>query len=100
VVVQQARTALAQIDGWIAQEERREAERRTGEERRPPPPEWLIQRGLNRKNIDAVHVGDCWMAKKSGRCEAASREQVLDALAHHVEACTYCRPDTALGLLG
>jgi hypothetical protein len=46
-VVQQAAAALSQIDGWIADEERRDADRRQGEERRPPPPAWLIQYGLN-----------------------------------------------------
>ncbi|MFF9025728.1 DUF6233 domain-containing protein [Streptomyces eurythermus] len=53
------------------------------------PAQWLIQYGLNRNNIDAVHTGDCW---------AATRQQALDAL-QHVPACVHCRPDTALGLL-
>ncbi|MGA5416596.1 DUF6233 domain-containing protein [Streptomyces pseudogriseolus] len=99
VVVQQATAAVRQLDGWIADEERREAERRRGEERRPAPPEWLIQHGLNRSNVDGVHVGDCWAAAKSGRCRPASREQVVEALRHGVVACVHCRPDTALGLL-
>ncbi|MDQ1018838.1 DUF6233 domain-containing protein [Streptomyces afghaniensis] len=100
VVVQQATAALRQIDGWIADEERREAERRRAEEVRPSPSDWLIQYGLNRNNIDAVHAGDCWAARRSGRCRPASREQALEALAHHVKACEFCRPDTALGLPG
>ncbi|MFD8520926.1 DUF6233 domain-containing protein [Streptomyces capillispiralis] len=99
VVVQQATAAVRQLDGWIADEERREAERRRGEEMRPPPPDWLLQYGLNRKNVDAVHAGDCWAATKSGRCRPASREQVVEALRHGVPACMHCRPDTALGLL-
>ncbi|MFF5968190.1 DUF6233 domain-containing protein [Streptomyces collinus] len=99
VVVQQATAALRQIDGWIADEERREAERRRGEEMRPPPPEWLVQYGLNRANVDAVHRGDCWAAAKSGRCRPVTREQALDALRHAVSACTFCRPDTELGVL-
>ncbi|MFZ4160491.1 DUF6233 domain-containing protein [Streptomyces griseoincarnatus] len=97
VVVQQATAALAQLDGWIAAEERREAERRRGEEARPAPPEWLIERGLNRDNLVAVHRGDCWDAGK--RHVPVPRAQALDALRQHVPACTQCRPDTALGLL-
>ncbi|ELS55837.1 DUF6233 domain-containing protein [Streptomyces viridochromogenes] len=98
VVVQQATAALAQLDRWIADEERREAERRRGEERRPPPPEWLIERGLNPKNIVAVHTGDCWGL--GDRCRPVSRSQALEALEHGVPACRLCRPDTALGYEG
>jgi hypothetical protein len=99
VVVEQATASLRQLDGWIAAEERREAERRRGEEMRPPPPGWLLQYGLNRQNVDAVHVGECWAAAKSGRCRAVSREQALDALRQQVPACDHCRPDTELGFL-
>lgn len=60
---------------WIADEERREAERRRGEEMRPPPPDWLLQYGLNRKNVDAARAGDCWAATKSGRWRPASHER-------------------------
>ncbi|MEU5108432.1 DUF6233 domain-containing protein [Streptomyces sp. NPDC021354] len=99
VVVQQAPAALAQIDGWIAVEERREAEQRRGVEVRPAPPDWLIQYGLNRNNMDAVRTGDCWSAAKSGRCRPATRQQALDALRQQVPPCIHCRPDTALGIL-
>ncbi|MFJ2271812.1 DUF6233 domain-containing protein [Streptomyces sp. NPDC087849] len=99
VVVQQATAALAQIDGWIAVEERREAERRRGVEMRPAPPDWLIQYGLNRTNVGAVHIGDCWAAAKSGRCRPATRQQALDAQRQQVPPCIHCRPDTALGIL-
>src|SRR4051794_4111499 len=99
VVVQQATAALAQIDGWIAVEERREAERHRGEEMRPPPPEWLLQHGLNRTNVDAVHTGECWAAAKSGRCHPVTRQQAFEALRQQVPACIHCRPDTALGIL-
>jgi hypothetical protein len=99
VVVQQATAALQQIDGWIVAEERREAERQCSEEMRPPPPEWLVQYGLNRRNVDSVHRGDCWAAAKSGRCRPVTREQALEALRHDVSACTFCRPDTELGVL-
>ncbi|MFE9906434.1 DUF6233 domain-containing protein [Streptomyces achromogenes] len=99
VVEQQAATALRQIDGWIAEERRREAERCRGKSSRPPGPDWLIQHGLNRVNVDFVHVGDCWAAKKSGRCKPVSRAQALDALRQLVPACPHCRPDTELGLI-
>jgi hypothetical protein len=99
VVEQQAVRQLALIDRWIAEEERREAERLQGAQMRPAPPEWLIQYGLNRTNVDAVHVGGCWAAKKSGRCRPATREQALDALRDQVPGCVHCRPDTALGLV-
>ncbi|MEV5880623.1 DUF6233 domain-containing protein [Streptomyces sp. NPDC052101] len=99
VVEQQTARQLALIDRWIADEERREAERRRGEERRPTEPEWLIQYGLNRNNIDAIHVGGCRAPAKSGRCSPATRQQALDSLRRRVPACPHCRPDTALGIL-
>ncbi|MER6738235.1 DUF6233 domain-containing protein [Streptomyces puniciscabiei] len=97
VVAEHTARQLATIDAWIVEEERREAGRRQGEERRPPAPEWLIQYGLNRTNIDAVHVGDCWAAKKSGRCRPATREQVIYALRQQVPPCVHCQPDSTLG---
>ncbi|MET7816262.1 DUF6233 domain-containing protein [Streptomyces sp. NPDC005395] len=97
VVEQQARSALTQIDGWIAAEEEREASRRQAEERRPPPPEFLIQYGLNPANIDAVHLGHCWAAEQSDRCQPATKEQIVEALQQHIHACIHCRPDTELG---
>jgi hypothetical protein len=99
VVMQQATAALAQIDGWIAQEEPREAARRRAEEMRSPPPEWLIERGLQKTNLVAVHAGGCWTVRKSSRCVAVSQAQALEALRQQVPACTHCCPDTALGLL-
>ncbi|MEV5737652.1 DUF6233 domain-containing protein [Streptomyces sp. NPDC052292] len=92
MVAQQATAALAQLDGWIASEERREVEHRRGEETRPLAPDWLIQYGLNR------HTGECWAATKIGRCRPATRQQALDALRQQVP-CVHCRPDTALGVL-
>ncbi|MEU3412054.1 DUF6233 domain-containing protein [Streptomyces sp. NPDC006658] len=98
VVEQQAARQPALIDRWIAEEQQRQAERRRGEERRPQPAQWLIQYGLNRSNVDAVHTGDCWAAAKSGRGRPATRQQARDALLRHVPACVHCRPDTALGI--
>ncbi|MGV9991905.1 DUF6233 domain-containing protein [Streptomyces sp. NPDC003374] len=97
VVVQQATAALAQLDRWIADEERRERERRRGARRRPPQPAWLIEQGLDRRNAVAVHTGGCWAA--GGRSVPATREQAVEALRRQVPACTHCRPDTELGFL-
>ncbi|MFJ3311131.1 DUF6233 domain-containing protein [Streptomyces sp. NPDC086549] len=60
----------------------------------------MVQYGLNRRNLDSVHVGDCWAAKKSGRCRPVSREQAVEALQNHVSPCVHCRPDTVLGFPG
>ncbi|MGV9246912.1 DUF6233 domain-containing protein [Streptomyces sp. NPDC003710] len=99
VVVQQATAALAQLDRWITEEQRREAEHRRAQEMRRPPPEWLIERGLNKDNLVAVHVGDCWTVRKSSRCIGVSRVQALDALRRQVPACPHCRADSALGFM-
>ncbi|MFF5550481.1 DUF6233 domain-containing protein [Streptomyces olivaceoviridis] len=88
------------VDRWIAEEERREAERRRGEEMRPTPLDWLIQYGLNRDNVDAVHDGGCRTAKKSGRRRPATGEQALDALRNQVPPCVHCQLDAVLGIGG
>ncbi|MFI7021048.1 DUF6233 domain-containing protein [Streptomyces sp. NPDC050164] len=87
---------LARTRRWIADEERREVERCVGEARRPPALEWLIERGLDRNNIVAVHTGECWDPGK--RVRPATRAQAIEALRHKVPACSKCRPDTALGI--
>ncbi|MEV6839382.1 DUF6233 domain-containing protein [Streptomyces sp. NPDC051133] len=66
------------------------------EEQRPADPEWLVQHGLNKTNMDAVHAGDCWAARKSGRCKPATRRQALDALRRQVAHYVHCRPETKL----
>ncbi|MFI2207058.1 DUF6233 domain-containing protein [Streptomyces sp. NPDC020192] len=99
VVEQQPARQLALIDRCIADEERRERERRQGEERRPTEPELLIRYGLNRSNVDAVHVGGCWAATNGGRCRPATRHQALTHCAVRYRPCPHCRPDTALGIL-
>lgn len=97
VFVQQATAGLAQIDRWIADEERREGERRVGEARRPPPPEWLIDRSLGGRHPMAVHTGGCHTAGKYAR--SATQQEAMRALADSVPACTHCGPDTTLGIL-
>ncbi|MFE3577823.1 DUF6233 domain-containing protein [Streptomyces vinaceus] len=64
----------------------------------PPPPPWLIEHsiGVGRTPV-RVHVGGCWDARS--RCRPADRDMARRALVEGVEACTHCRPDTALGVL-
>ncbi|MFB7115944.1 DUF6233 domain-containing protein [Streptomyces sp. NPDC056190] len=67
---------------------------------RPSQPDWLVEHGLDRRHLVALHTSDCWIAARSGRCVAVTRAQAMDALRQHVPACTHCRRDTALGFLG
>jgi hypothetical protein len=87
---------LSRTRRWIADEERRQAEKRVGEARRQPAPDFLIERGLDRSNIVALHTGACWDPGK--RVNPATRAQAIEALRQHVPACTRCRPDAALGI--
>ncbi|MER7507101.1 DUF6233 domain-containing protein [Streptomyces lavendulae] len=88
---------LQRTRDWIAAEEQAlaaEAHRLPP----PPPPEWLIEHGIGSGRPPVrVHVGDCWDTRT--RCKPASVDQARRALAEGVEACTHCRPDTALGVL-
>ncbi|WP_046730674.1 DUF6233 domain-containing protein [Streptomyces humi] len=99
VVQQQAERSLAEIDRWIAAEERKAAALRHAAERDRWRPDWLVQYGLNRRDIGWLHRGDCWAAAKSGRCRPVTREQALDALRHDVPACAHCQPAAELGFL-
>ncbi|MFF3643406.1 DUF6233 domain-containing protein [Streptomyces sp. NPDC002564] len=97
VVVQQSERALAEIDRWITDEERREAERARGAAARPPAPAWLIEGGSGRPAI-YVHEGGCHMAGKHTRGLTADQaRQVL--VEGQATACPHCRPDTLLGVL-
>lgn len=82
---------------WIADEERREAEWRVGKARRRPTPEWLIERGLDRNNIVALHTGQCWDPGK--RTKPVTREQPIEALRQRVPACVrrYATESSPLG---
>jgi hypothetical protein len=97
VVEQQARDQLAQIDRWIADEERRQTEQENAAARRPPTPDWIIERGLNARHAVYVHAGGCHMTGK--RIRPVTEGQARQALAESVDACPHCRPDTALGVL-
>ncbi|MFJ3445728.1 DUF6233 domain-containing protein [Streptomyces sp. NPDC086081] len=57
----------------------------------------MIEHGLDRRNIVALHTGQCWDPGK--RAEPATRAQAVEALHRQVPACTKCRPDTALGIV-
>lgn len=99
VVADQARRQLAQIDAWIAAEQRRITERERAAQTRPQPADWLLEHGLDKRDILSVHTGDCWSGSKSTRTRAITREQAIQSLANGISACTHCRPDTELGLL-
>ncbi|MFJ9117449.1 DUF6233 domain-containing protein [Streptomyces sp. NPDC102394] len=58
-------------------EKRREAERRRGLDARPLAPDWLIERGLSRRNAVYVHVGDCWNA--GSQSKGVGRDQPVRA---------------------
>ncbi|WP_326740871.1 DUF6233 domain-containing protein [Streptomyces sp. NBC_01022] len=81
----------------IAAAEQREAERRKGEERHPP--DWIVELGIG---VGAppteVHAGDCYAAGKRRR--VIDRDQARALLSEGIRACTHCRPDTDLGVLG
>ncbi|MEV6549206.1 DUF6233 domain-containing protein [Streptomyces sp. NPDC051597] len=88
------------IDQAIADLKRREAEREEGQRRRPPPPEWTIEHALGGPHLlIAVHTGDCWLLHHAKRMRAVDRDTARQALADGVEACGFCRPDTALGMI-
>ncbi|MFJ3878085.1 DUF6233 domain-containing protein [Streptomyces sp. NPDC090077] len=88
---------LARTRDWIAAEEKLlevEAHRLPP----PPPPDWLIEHGIGTGRPPVrVHVGGCWDTKS--RCKPATADLARRALVEGVEACTHCRPDTALGVL-
>lgn len=100
VIEQQARASLAQVDRWIAVEQRREAERRTAEARRPAPPAWLMERGTGAGSpLTGIHKGGCPMAK-GARVRPISEEDARRALYGNVElACPFCNPDTELRVI-
>ncbi|MGP3684131.1 DUF6233 domain-containing protein [Streptomyces sp. IBSNAI002] len=63
-----------------------------------PTPGWLIEHGIGVGRAPVrVHAGGCWDTRS--RCKPADRDTARRALAEGVEACTHCRPDTALGVL-
>ncbi|MEU7066870.1 DUF6233 domain-containing protein [Streptomyces sp. NPDC046161] len=88
---------LQRTRDWIAAEERHLAVEATRLPA-PPPPDWLIEHGIGTGRPPVrVHVGGCWDTRT--RCKPASADLARRALAEGVEACTHCRPDTALGVL-
>ncbi|MFF3687510.1 DUF6233 domain-containing protein [Streptomyces sp. NPDC002187] len=91
------RLQLAAVQRAIVRQEQQVAIHR----RSPLPdvvPDWMLERGIGQGAPPvAVHVGGCHMAGK--RTETLERDQAVRALTDGVEACSHCRPDTALGLL-
>lgn len=88
---------LTRIDEAIAVAEQREAEARRGAEVRPPPPAYVVQLGIGTGPPVAIHVGGCPVA--GSRVRPLDADQARRALVD-VEACSMCRPDTELGVLG
>lgn len=98
VVVQQNAQQLAQLDHWIADEERREAEQQAGEARRAAvQPGWIL--GLSPDGRpEEVHVGGCTLAGQR-RQRTIPMVQARELLAQDIAApCDFCRPDSGLGL--
>ncbi|MFF4645005.1 DUF6233 domain-containing protein [Streptomyces sp. NPDC001389] len=88
---------LDRVRQQIAVEETVAAER-SARQAPPPPPDWLLEHGIGAgRQPVRVHVGDCWDTRT--RCKPATADVARRALAEGVEACTHCRPDTALGVL-
>lgn len=89
---------LERTRGWIAAEEKRLAEQAA---RLPPPaaPDWELETDLGRRPV-RVHVGGCTMGGKGLRMKAVTRDDALRLLGvDRLEACPYCSPDAALGVL-
>ncbi|MFD6828179.1 hypothetical protein CH313_27805 [Streptomyces sp. TSRI0384-2] len=90
---------LARVRGWREAEEQRQVERAAGAARRPPLADWVVELGIGQGAPPVcVHAGDCYAI--GARKRPLSRPELLSALASGVEACTHCRPDTAVGYLG
>lgn len=90
---------VARIDDKIRRvrvEEEQKARAAAAREERAP--DWLIEYGLNRDAMpNAVHVGGCSMAGK--RSKGVDSDTARRALAGGVAPCSFCRPDTELGIL-
>ncbi|MCX5144647.1 DUF6233 domain-containing protein [Streptomyces sp. NBC_00338] len=90
---------VARIDEAIAAAEQQEREKRQGEERRPPVPDWIVELGIGQGAPPSeIHAGYCRAAGKRRR--AIDRDQARALLADGIRACSHCRPDTDLGVLG
>ncbi|WP_333741627.1 DUF6233 domain-containing protein [Streptomyces sp. IBSBF 2806] len=87
---------LDRIDAKIEAVQQRQAEVEQGRARRPPLPEWTVELGIGAGRPPVqVHAGDCHAAGKRRR--AVDRDE---AAASWPTACTHCRPDTRLNVIG
>ncbi len=83
----------------MAEQRERELERRRAMDA-VRAPDWVIEYGLNRDALpNAVHLGECEMVPKGMRVKGVDSDTARRAIAGGVKACTFCRPDTELGLL-
>lgn len=77
-------------------EEAEAARRREAELLREPPPEWLAEHSPH-GGPGVVHRGYCGL--HGGKVKGIGIDAARRALVEGAEACSACRPDTALGLL-
>ncbi|MFJ2565807.1 DUF6233 domain-containing protein [Streptomyces sp. NPDC087568] len=60
---------------------------------------WIVELGIGAGRPPAqVHRGACYMAGK--RQPPVGREEARSLLAAGTSACTHCRPDSDLGIIG
>ncbi|MEU1710680.1 DUF6233 domain-containing protein [Streptomyces sp. NPDC005706] len=90
---------LARVDAKIARlREREQQQARATATAADRAPDWLLEYGLNRDaRPNAVHTGDCRMAGK--RSKPVDADTARHALVGGVTACSFCRPDTELGII-
>jgi hypothetical protein len=90
---------LERTRDWIAAEEARRLAELAARLPPAPPPEWELETDLGRRPV-RVHVGGCGMSGKGFRRHPLTRDAALRALGvDRLEACPYCSPNVALGVL-
>ncbi|MES9558824.1 MULTISPECIES: DUF6233 domain-containing protein [unclassified Streptomyces] len=95
---QQLTIWIGHVRAAITAAEQQELERRRAK-RRPPAPDWIVELGIGQGSPPTeVHVGHCHAAGKRRR--VIDRDQARALLTDGIRACTHCRPDTSLGVLG
>lgn len=87
---------LRAVQAAIRHAEQQDVIRQPAADREAPP--WLAEYGIGgTRTVVQIHVGAC--ATTGGRVRAISEQEARRGVAE-VGACQYCRPDTALGIVG